>query len=173
MGDLLEKYILDHQTDFDDLEPSEKVWKGIQGTLAPTQRDFTYLWKVAAILFLASTIYLVVDRQMDQIEIGEISEVQSEFYEAERYYFQQISNKKSTLMDMHIQDKNADLIEEEEKLNDIYQEMRMQYFNSNSSELVRDALLENLRLRMKILSKQIEVLNEFKYENDENEHTKI
>jgi hypothetical protein len=76
-------------------------------------------------------------------------------------------------MDMHIQDKNADLIEEEEKLNDIYQEMRMQYFNSNSSELVRDALLENLRLRMKILSKQIEVLNEFKYENDENEHTKI
>lgn len=174
MGDLLEKFVVDRRSDFDDLQPSEVVWRGIEkGLKNPVSRDYSYLWKVAAMLFLASTIYLVAERQFDQQKVEEISEVQNEFYEAERFYIQQISNKKSTLMDMNIQTKNADLIEEEQQLDNIYQNLRTQYFQSNSSELVRDAMLENLRLRMKILSNQINVLNEFNDQKNDNQDTKI
>ncbi|MFY0598408.1 MAG: hypothetical protein JXR03_01970 [Cyclobacteriaceae bacterium] len=174
MGDKLEKFILDHRQDFDSLEPSERLWKGIEKDLSHGKRDFSIIWKVAAVLFLCSTIYLTFERQFSGAVMDEeFNLAQQEFYEAERYYFQQISEKKIILTGMQIDEKNADLIEEEGQLDEIYQDLKRQYLGKTTNPILRDALVENLRLRMKILSNQIEVLNEFKDKDHGNEHPEI
>lgn len=173
MGDLLEKFILDHQSDFDDLEPSDKIWKGIEEGIEPRKVDWSVLWKVAAVLFLCSTIYLSLDRNFTSNTGVEVAETQKEFYEAEKYYFQLISDKKSELDKMNITEKNADLMIEEQELDKIYQSLKAEYLDKHSSDMLRDVLVENLRLRIKILSNQIEVLNGFNEENYDSEYSEI
>lgn len=173
MGDLLERYIVDHRQEFDDLEPSDKLWKGIEDGVKSKKRDWSVLWKVAAMIFLASTIFLTIERQFIGNDNIELSESKREFFEVERYYFQLISDTKNELEGLNIREKNADLIQEEYQLDKIYQNLKEEYLNQNSSEILKDALVENLRLRIKILSNQVKILNEIDQENHDDSNITI
>ncbi|MEP0368272.1 MAG: hypothetical protein ABJN36_15465 [Cyclobacteriaceae bacterium] len=173
MGDLLEKYIVDHRSEFDDLEPSAALWGKIGEDLQPekSRYDWGLLWKVAAIVFLASTVYLAWDRQF--ADIPETTAFQSEFFEAERFYVSQILQMKSELHQLNIEEKNADLIQEEEELSEIYKRLKQDYLSRHTNEAVKDALVENLRLRIKILDNQIKILKEINSTDYDSEHTEI
>lgn len=173
MGDLLEKYIADHRSEFDDIEPSESLWGKIDQGLQPekSRNNWEMLWKVAAIVFLASTVYLAWERQF--ADMPETTAHRSEFFEAERFYIAQISQMKSELQQLNIEEKNADLIQEEEELNKIYKRLKQEYLSQHTNEVVKDALVENLRLRIKILNNQIKILKEINSTDYDNEHSEI
>ncbi|WP_258104341.1 hypothetical protein [Marinoscillum sp. MHG1-6] len=171
MGDLLEKYVIDHRQEFDDLDPSENLWGSIKKNLNPVERtgtDRSWIWKVAAVVFLASTIALVIERQMD-MGTSEETIAKQEFYEAESYYFHQINQKKKELSDLGIKDKNYDLLVEEQYLDGYYQELKKDYFGKMNNDQVKDAMIQNLRMRIRILNDQIKILSESKRHSiDEN-----
>ena len=127
---------------------------------------------LAAVVFLASTVYLVIDINYAARQDNEVVAMQNEFNDAERYYFQMISQHKAALNQLGIAKRNYDLIEEEEKLDKLYQKLKSDYHNKNQSEVVRDAMLQNLRIRVQILSEQIRILSQTQNEI-ENEDIEI
>lgn len=173
MDDLLEKFIKQNKQAFDEVEPSQKIWNGIELGLIKKKKDWSLLWKIAAMLFLTSTIYLTVERQFSDHPMDTLAAERQEFFEVERYYITLISDTKSALSRINIEEKNADLMLEEQELDQLYQELKREYLEQYSDEILMDALVENLRFRIKILNNQLELLKELEKEDHDSDHIEI
>ena len=94
MGDQFEKFILKHRERFDENPDSDKVWNRIENKLEKREkkRDYSFLWKVAAVLLLISTVFLLIDRNQFRTE-SELDQY-SEFKKAEVFYTTLIYEKK-------------------------------------------------------------------------------
>lgn len=86
MSDHLEDFIRRNRDEFDDREPSGKVWTGIAGGLGLDKKRVSLwnsapLWRAAAIVFMALTVYLLVPKKEahDATALGDFKDVEA-FY---------------------------------------------------------------------------------------------
>jgi len=164
MGDHLEQFIVKNRDKFDSKSPSEKVWSAIDDKLQKKQSPLSIGWKIAAMIFLASTILLIYDRVSLENDVPQFS---NEFKEAESFYTQLINQKRLEVEKKLPPEQHALFLSEIDQLDTLYNELKNNYLINASNEMIIDAMINNLQIRLKILNKQIEILEKFKANENE------
>lgn len=157
MKDELEDFIHQNRPGFDDKEPSDKVWKNIERSVTFSRKTFwnsVGLWRAAALVFMALSIYLLIpraeSRQKNEMTLNE-------FRDVEAFYIQQISEKTDLI----------DKFQRSEGLNGFTQDFRQleamymvlkEEMKNRPSEKVKDALVLNLLVRIDLLNQQLHKL---------------
>ncbi|MEQ8472266.1 MAG: hypothetical protein RIC35_13825 [Marinoscillum sp.] len=168
MGDQLERFVINNREHFDKEEPSEKVWQNINQRKSRGTK-WVGAWKVAAILLLISTVYLVFERKVgDETETKALT-ADTEFEQVEAYYTTLIAQKRKEIAQFRQQSLERDFLMEIDRLDQMYDQLKRTYKNQNSSDLITDAMISNLQLRINILNKQLEILQELKRKENEND----
>ena len=163
--DRLEQFIHENRAAFDDQEPGEKVWQGISRDLDadfPVRRLKRQLWywKAAALLLLMTSGLLLWSLLAHPISLESgLAKASKDFTEIEAFYFKQISEKRELIY--HHEDLLGDVDFEHElqKLDAMYQVLKTDLDQRPSKEVV-DALILNLLVRIDILNKALERLEE-------------
>ena len=177
--DRLEQYVLDNREGFDHLEPNPQVLERIRKDLEGDSQksvgfsiNFNYMWRAAAVILLGVSAYLVIERQQliaDKEPVATVEDINPEFYEAEGYFVQMISEKRDLIM--RYQEEYPDLIEDFDsdiqKLDEMYLQLKEELKTENTEQVV-DALIQNLQLRIDILNQQLVILENIrKAQNNE------
>ncbi|MEM1406323.1 MAG: hypothetical protein AAGG59_06070 [Bacteroidota bacterium] len=160
MKDNLKDFVDKNRSLFDDMEPSDSVWKGIEKRTS--KRSYHWLWKAAAISFFCTTLFLFFTNQVDRGEelISQKEKISSDFVDIESFYFQMISEKK-TLIQSYADETELDYGYEQDLQNlDAMYEVLKDELKTNPSKKVVDALLLNLVVRIDILNKELAQLDD-------------
>ncbi len=166
----LEQYIRNNKAEFDNKEPRDKVWTRVEKDLDMGKADYGWLWKAAVVVLLAVSSYLIWERQDPAINNAVASEfyLDAQFVETELYYTQLITQKRLMVIGYDLEDTELkqgfgiDLA----SLDTIYQELKQEFINTNN-EVVLDALINNLQVRMELLNQQLMILETIEKHNDE------
>ncbi|PRY16249.1 hypothetical protein CLV24_10193 [Pontibacter ummariensis] len=155
-------------------EKEGKVIKISFGERASFSADFFFMRVAAAVVLLLGcglTLYLMKQQvTKEPTPIAAIAPAVStesiapELAEVEAYYVSQIQEKKSQLSayDRKVLglDEQAEIDLELARLDNSYLQLKKQlYTNPNTSEIV-DAMVQNLQIRIKVLNRQLEVLQQ-------------
>lgn len=169
MGDRIERFIQDNREGFDAAEPGDGIWGRIDGELNSRERkSWSLYWKVAAMIFLVSTVVLLIDKYAP-IGDQDASEL-SEFVEAERFYTSLIAERKTLIESYQNQGSlHRDFLDDMNELDDLYLELRTSFERTHGDQKLIDAMISNLFLRMRILDRQIEILERINELEDESE----
>lgn len=184
--DELEKYLKNNQNNLQDSfdwNKEEALWARIEAKL-DSQEDLkveksslmlgqsqgkskgvtiTYknLWRAAAVIafFVLGYTALRYDfkGQKEEFTSTEIKKINPELAEVEVYYTSLIEEKRKELKDLKpevFQDFEKDFA----KLDSSYQQLKKDFFKTPNQEQVSSAMIQNLRLRIEILERQIEIL---------------
>ena len=163
MGDQFEKFILENKAAFNDESPSEELWSEIDKRLERKRSGFQIVWKVAAVLFLLSTIYLLVDKR----QIVEAPQLSQEFIQAEDYYTTLIIERKQLIQQKLTKEEETQFLQDIDHLDSMYEELKKTYQSNASNDRVVDAMINNLQLRLDILNRQLEILEKIKGQKNE------
>ncbi|WP_424963596.1 hypothetical protein [Ekhidna sp.] len=166
MGDQLEKFIMDNREAFDTATPTDKTWSKIDQRLTKKGSVWPSIWKVAAMLFMASTIFLMIDKNTDEKEGPILSE---EFTQAEDYYVTLINQKRQAIKSQLTPEQHEQFLVEIDQLDSMYVELKKTYQTNASNDRVMDAMINNLQLRLDILNKQLDILENIKNQNNESD----
>ncbi|MEO9483832.1 MAG: hypothetical protein ABJG47_10320 [Ekhidna sp.] len=167
MGDHLEKFIMENRASFDDAVPTEKAWEGIDRKLSKKQSNWHMIWKAAAVLFMVSTIYLIIDKSQSGSQ--DEAFLSDEFTQAEEYYVSLIAQRKQAIVDQLTPEKHEQFLVEIDQLDSMYLDLKKTYQTNASNDRVMDAMISNLQLRLNILNKQLDILQNIKNQNNEND----
>ncbi len=172
MNDDLEKFVRAHREEFDGESPNESIWEKIDEAIGQDLKkkrfSYTHLWRAAAIFFFACSAYLVFQLKYESNKpIGDetiaSSSLNSEFAETEAYFITEIAQKEADIAAMN--QLNPALIasfkSDINALDSIYTDLKKE-LSLNSNEQVVNALIQNLQLRMKILNEQLQILENVK-----------
>ncbi|MEQ6119151.1 hypothetical protein [Reichenbachiella sp. MALMAid0571] len=176
MKDRLEEFIKENREGFDAEIPRSDLWSSIESKLEKKENhfDFSWLWKVAALVFLASTIALLfkgnlVDEEPSENELSS-NGYNSELVEVENYYTQLISDKKQEILSYDIN--NPELLNDINGLDSMYSELKSNLKVNQEDDRLISAMIMNLQLRVDILNKQLNILKNIK-EIERNEKINI
>ena len=177
--DKLEKYIADNRESLDTKVPGDLVWKRIEDQLitAPKANRFAWIWKAAAVVLLGiSSLLLYQKLQLqEQVDLAHDSTnentmtLDTGFEEAEFYYTSVIQEKRQEIANFQVDDPQlkAEFNSDLDELDLLYVELKEELFET-SNEKVMEALFENLKLRIDILNRQLEILEKIKnYQNED------
>lgn len=164
MGDQFEKFIMENRDGFEDASPSDELWNRIDKGLSKKKKNFQVVWKVAAVLFLVSTIYLIADRREAGMEQPVLSQ---EFVQAEDFYVSLINERKRQIKEQLSPEQEQQFLKDIDLLDSMYADLKSTYQSNASNERVVDAMINNLQLRVDILNKQLEILEKIKEEENE------
>ncbi len=165
--DRLEEFVKNNREEFDQFEPSEKVWDNINKATRKTKiiRLNSPLLRIAAVLVLAViftvTLYktniLNTGGYAEKIEDPEIREL----VEAEAYYAQQVNGKLKEIKKCYYT--NPELKNEIEtdlsELEEMYKELKGDLKENISSKAVIEAMIDNNRNRLKLVDEVLEQIN--------------
>jgi len=189
MSSDLEKFIRKNRGDFDDADPSNKVWKNIEGSL-PVKKEtklFTirdiYKWSAAAaIFFIALTsVYFLFIRKLPNSDGREIPTVKTN----QPTNPSRLDNFNSISIEYATQFKQAEqAVEDRQKqlrvaiandpalyrkfqqdlatLDSSYRLLRDQASHSVNGDVIIKAMIQNLQLQSELLGRQLMIINEFK-----------
>jgi len=189
MSSDLEKFIRKNRGDFDDADPSNKVWKNIEQSL-PVKKEakrFTirdiYKWSAAAaIFFIALTsIYFLFIRKLPKNDSDEIPTVKTE----QPTNPSRLDNFNSISIEYATQFKQAEqAVEDRQKqlraaiandpalyhkfqqdlvtLDSSYRLLREQASHSINGDVIIKAMIQNLQLQSELLGRQLMIIREFK-----------
>lgn len=178
MKDNLEDFIRAHRQEFDDLEPRPETWQKISQSIGQEKkRDYTWIWKVAAAVFLCLSVGLAIERSVNMETTTLVSAedqsnapLSSELNEVESYYTQLI-NKKRVEIELVIERKglgDVELLKDMEQLDAMYLKLKRDLKRNQNDERLINAMIQNLQLRVEILNKQLKILERIrKQEEDE------
>jgi hypothetical protein len=192
MSSDLEKFIRKNRSDFDDDNPSNKVWKNIEQSLPvkKTEKHFTirdiYKWSAAAaIFFIALTsVYFLFIRKYPDTNRGEIPTVKTETpanpsrldnfnsiaieYAAEfKEATEAVENRQRELR-AAIANDPALYRKFQQDLNTLdssYRLLREQANQSVNGDVIIKAMIQNLQLQSELLGRQLMIIHEFKTTN--------
>lgn len=180
MKDNLEDFIKSHRQEFDDLEPRADTWSKIQKDLnqKAQKKDYSWIWKVAAAVFLCLTVVLAIERNIssDFRQVAEVSDpnlaksAAAELMEVENYYTQLISQKREEIESVLDESGLVDneLLEDMDQLDVMYVRLKEDLKQNQNDERLINAMIRNLQLRVEILNKQLRILERIsKHEEDE------
>lgn len=159
MKDQLEEFVRRNRAAFDDREPSSKVWKYVEthlGFSMPSWRSPLFLWRAAAIFFMALSAYLLVPRQAATVQNAQALR---EFSDVEAFYNQQISNKVELISEFTGSDGLNGFTRDFQQLEAMYLVLKEE-MKARPSQKVKDALVLNLLVRIDLLNQQLHRLEE-------------
>jgi peptidoglycan hydrolase CwlO-like protein len=165
--DRLEEFIKANREEFDQFEPSDKVWEQISksGHKPKTVSMASYLLRVAAVLAIAVVFTVLLAKtnvfgphgtEM-QAEDPEIQEL----IEAEAFYASQVNEKMDEIRKCYNtfpeikEDVEMDLIE----LQEMYDTLKSDLNENISKKAVIEAMIENNRYRLKMVDQVLEQIN--------------
>ena len=189
MSSDLEKFIRKNRGDFDDADPSNKVWKDIERSL-PIKKEvkrFTirdiYKWSAAAaIFFIALTsVYFLFIRKLPNSDGVEIPTVKTD----QQTNPSRLDNFNSISIEYATQFKQAEqAVEDRQKqlraaiandpalyhkfqqdlvtLDSSYRLLREQASQSINGDVIIKAMIQNLQLQSELLSRQLMIIHEYK-----------
>lgn len=160
MRDQLEDFVHRNRERFDDREPSARVWKGIEASLGLKNRkwlDSIVMWRAAAIFFMILSVYLLIPE--DGIQNNSVA--LKEFSDVEAFYTQQISNKVDLIREFQTNDGLNGFTHDIQQLEAMYLVLKEE-MKTRPSQKVKDALVLNLLVRIDLLNKHLQQLEERK-----------
>jgi len=165
--DRLEEFIKANREEFDQLEPSDKVWEQISKSKRKpkTVSMVSYLLRVAAVVAIAVvfTVLLVKYNPFAPRELkvqNEDPELR-ELIEAEAFYASQVNEKMDEIRKCYNtypeikEDVEMDLIE----LQEMYDTLKSDLSENISKKAVIEAMIENNRFRLKMVDDVLEQIN--------------
>ncbi len=174
MKDNMEEFIRQNRNAFDDREPSEKVWRNIKASLSIGNKSLfnaVALWRAAAIIFFALSVYLIIPKGEQVSKVASLST--KDFHDVESFYIQQISNKVKLINDFKKNEGLNGFTQDFQQLEAMYMVLKEQ-MNTSPSDKVKDALVLNLLVRIDLLNQQLYTLEkEVKGKEDEQTKTSI
>jgi DNA repair exonuclease SbcCD ATPase subunit len=172
--DKFEKYVIDHHNEFDVYEPSPDLWNGVRRTVAIKPNRYVWLWKAAVVLIIFgasywANSYIGINKRMAGKHTS-INQSIPELAEAEKYYSGLIQTKLTELQNTlsSYPDIKKDLHKDLAELDKAYSDLKKDLKDNVSNEEVVDAMIQNYRLKLKLLE-QIQV--ELKGQNNTNTKT--
>lgn len=184
MKEKLEEFITKNRESFDFYEPGEKVWDKIQrGTKETIKIDFKYktiLIRVAAFFVIFIGSYYFHDFVQNRNRSGQLSlksRIQEDIYttpeieETEAYYAKQVSAR---LVELRSYIKEFPEIEEDihydlNELDSVYAEIKSDLKDNVANDEVIEALIQNYRLKLKILEDLLAQLQQSQNNIEKNE----
>lgn len=166
MKDRLEEFIKENREGFDSENPRSDLWNNIESELEKNETHFGngWLWKVAALVFLASTIALLFKGNIgvEDLPTTQLSSngYNSELVEVESYYTQLISEKKQEIQSYEIKD--IELLSDINGLDSMYAELKNNLKVNQKDGRLISAMIKNLQLRVDILNQQLNILENIK-----------
>ena len=98
----------------------------------------------------------------------EATAISTDFAEAEQYYGQLIAARKELIEAYEIpSDLHREFLDDMNELDDLYQELKSTFEYKSGDQKLVDAMISNLKLRMRILDRQIEILERLNDYHDE------
>lgn len=166
MKDELENFINQNRNAFDDKEPSQNLWKGIERSLKLSERTSVWnsvtLWRAAAIVFMVLSVYLLIPKK----EADKNTTVaMKEFTDVEQFYIEQISEKTEMIQEFQRNDGMNGFTNDFQQLEAMYMVLKEE-MKSSPSQKVKDALVLNLLVRIDLLNQQLHKLDKV-YKSEE------
>jgi hypothetical protein len=181
--DKLEKYILDHRDQFDDLEPDPAIWDRVDTRKALVFRINwkDVAWKAAAVaaIFVASYYFhdfMASRNQSSQNLMSQKNEDASpmvnELIEAEAYYSSQIDQKKDEVFRLTASHPEVrhEIDMEMGDLDRVFSELKDDLKDNADNEEVIEAMIQNYRLKLDILEEMLLQLKQSNNSQNEKEH---
>ncbi len=162
MKDSLKNFIKQHREEFDDKQPSDHAWTKIQSKLPGRSVALwsnVHVWRAAAVLFLALSVYLMVSGNFNQQAGADRAKLQVEFNDLENFYNEQIADKVELISNIQEFNDDDSFAQDLEKLDAMYQVLREQ-MKAHPSEKIKDALILNMLVRIDLLNQQIKNLED-------------
>jgi hypothetical protein len=159
----LEDFIRENRSEFDHLEPSDKVWKHISGNPARARflRVNPLLIRVAAtvtIIIVASVIAIKTNYSGFKHRSSRNDPQLIELLEAESFYARQVNGKMDEIKKCYVLYPEIK-IEVESDLNELdalYNNLRKDLRENVSNRTVIEAMIENSRNRLKLVDDVLE-----------------
>jgi hypothetical protein len=163
MKDKLKDFINDNRAEFDNREPSDRVWEGISRNMQKGRGISIWtsvaVWRTAAVLFFGLSLYLMVSDRA--VEKKEVTRLQGEFRDLESFYGDQIAEKVALIDKFEDAYQDDRFSQDIQKLDAMYEVLREEMKASPSSK-VKDALILNMLIRIDLLNQQIQKLEDDK-----------
>ncbi len=159
MKDQVDDFIKKNRQQFDDKEPSEKVWRNIETSMkfkSHSLWDSIGLWRAAAVIFMLLSVYLLIPKPGAPRQNAELAA--NEFRDVEEFYFQQISEKVALIDGFQRNDGLNGHTQDFKQLEAMYMVLKEE-MKSRPSEKVKDALVLNLLVRINLLNQQLSKLD--------------
>jgi len=172
MKDQLDDFIRKNRQEFDDKEPSEKVWKRIEGSLTFGSKggwNAVVWWRAAAIIFMALSLYLLIPKSGIKTQNAEVAT--NEFNDVEAFYVQQISEKVELIDGFKKNEGLNGFTQDFKQLEAMYMILKEE-MKSSPSQKVKDALVLNLLVRINLLNQQLYKLDQ-EYDKDEKKEKEV
>jgi len=189
MSSDLEKFIRKNRGDFDEADPSDKVWKNIERSL-PLKKEakhFTirdiYKWSAAAAIFfitITSVYFLFIKKQPvnDPVKTSTVKtgtgenlsrldnfnsisiEYAAEFKEAEQAV--EVRQKELRAAIANDPELYRKFQQDLNTLDSSYRILREQASQSMNGDVIIKAMIQNLQLQSELLGRQLMIIREFK-----------
>lgn len=165
--DRLEEFIKAHREEFDQLEPSPKVWENISKTQKKPGviRLNSILLRVAAVVAIAAvTSVLVIKTNL--LTPGKIADASGdpelmELIEAEAFYAHEVNVKLKEIRKCY--NTNPELKDDVEtdlnELQDMYNTLKLDLRENIAKKTVIEAMIENNRIRLKLVDQVLTQIN--------------
>ncbi|MEQ8424822.1 MAG: hypothetical protein RIA63_08925 [Cyclobacteriaceae bacterium] len=165
MKDSLKEFVDKNREAFDNKQPGQGVWEKISSQL-PRMKEVSLwnsvmLWRVAAILFMGLSVFLIVKDAPKPAEKKIARQLQGDFKDIESFYSDEIAKKVALIDDFGGTFEGDQFTQDFEKLDAMYQVLRDE-MKSHPSEKVRDALILNILVRIDLLNRQIKTLEDIR-----------
>lgn len=162
MKDELKDFIEQNRTAFDTKEVPDNVWSNVSENLFGKQRfrqPIRY-WQAAAVLFFALSSFLFLQ---DRVGVQQQASMR-EFKATEAFYIEEISEKMKMIHAVNASDLNG-FTQDFQQLEAMYMVLKEE-MNNKPSEKVKDALILNLIIRINLLNKQLQEVEDTAEDED-------
>ena len=185
MKDKLKKFILENREQFDIYKPAPRLWEKINISIKkPGTKKINWkgiIWKAAAVVIIFVSSFLLHEYlHLNNIQITRKlikqrnDQVIPELLEAEIYYSNLIKNKLAEVQPhlLKYPDLGNELNFDLSELDSIYYDLRNDLKDNIANQEVVEAMIQNYRLKLKILEDLLEQLQNFNNSNNnkENQH---
>jgi membrane-associated HD superfamily phosphohydrolase len=162
----LEDFINANREEFDNLEPSGKVWNDIEKNTRTPRRiaPIVYFLRVAAVVLvvIGFSVVLLKTGTFKNSRMAEQTDPEMvELIEAEAYYASQVNEKMEEIRKCY--DIHPELKEEIEgdlsELQEMYNSLKSDLNENVAKRTVIEAMIENNRYRLKVVDEVLEQIN--------------
>jgi hypothetical protein len=167
--DRLESFVNENRHEFDNMEPSDKMWDAISNKLneTPKQKIKKFGWmKVAAVLAVLALIPTI----LYQVKFSEKAQTAKavqvdpdvlELMEAEAFYAQEVSGKLAEIQKCYqvYPELKSEIEGDLNELETMYLSLKNDLRENISNKEVIEAMIENNRNRMKLVDDVLEQIN--------------
>jgi len=183
MSKRMEDFIKANKNEFDELEPSSKLWENIESRLVlgqPAKREaktfsLGFVLRVAAIVIMVMGIGFVLYLKNGQPGKVDYAAINPEYAKQQVKYASLVETKRTELKSLTRS--NPELYKEFNgeiaKMDSTYNKLNRELATSPNQERVLRAMIRNLQIQTEVLNQQLNVIEQFnQFKNQQRNETK-